>query len=248
MAAAGGFLETSPRLFARITGAVYLLYFAAAVPLAQRAAMVVPGDPALTAAHILANERLYRLTVVTELAGFAAYLALTALLYVLLKPVNRPVALIAASFSFAGCFIGAANVANAILPLLLLQGGPSLAAFRPDQLQALCLVALRMFNQVYDIALVFFACFLFLAGYLVWASRFLPRLLGVLLMLASLGWLAWVGAVFLGIGLTPAVAHLIMGVGILGEAVLALWLVLFGVNATAWKQQADRTNRTAASL
>jgi hypothetical protein len=146
---------------------------------------------------------------------------------------------VAASFSFAGCVIGAANLANAISPLLLLHGGPSLSAFGPDQLQALALFSLRMFAQVYDIAVVFFACFLLLAGYLVFASRFLPRLLGVLLVLAGMGWLVWVGAVFMGIALAPAVAASITGAGILGEAVFALWLVVFGVNAAVWKERAN---------
>lgn len=233
-----GTLETSPRLFARMTGALYLFYFAAAVPLAQRAAMIVPDNPVATAARIMAGEHLYRLTLISDLVGFAAYLAVTAMLYLLLKPVNRPVAFIAMLMSLAGCLIGAINTANAIVPLLLLHGGPAFAAFRPDQLSALAFVSLRLFTQVYNISLVFFAGFLVLAGYLIFASRFLPRLLGVLLVIAGLGWFVWVSAGFSAIPLDVMVSRAIMAAGILAELGLALWLLLFGVNASAWQQRA----------
>jgi hypothetical protein len=83
-------------------------------------------------------------------------------------------------------------------------------------------------------SLVFFGFYCLLIGYLIFRSTFLPRILGVLLALGGLGWLTFV---------SPQLANYLspynMAPGILGEGVLTLWLLVMGVNAQRWKEQAN---------
>ena len=94
----------SAKLKARICGVLYLATFVTGIGAESvRSALIVHGDAAATAARILASEPLYRLSFVAELAGIGCYIAVTAMLYDLLKPVGRTTSLVAAFFSLAGC-------------------------------------------------------------------------------------------------------------------------------------------------
>ncbi len=88
--------------------------------------------------------------------------------------------------------------------------------------------------------LVFFGCYCLLIGYLTLRSTFMPRVLGILMAIAGLGWLTFVDGP-LAASLAPY--HYIMG-GI-GEGLLTLWLLVMGVNSARWKQQAIRSEATA---
>lgn len=227
---------TSPRLLARMAGALYVITIASGVFAAffVNTALIVRNDPAATASHILAAEPLYRLGTAAELIGTLAYVAVTALLYVLLRPAGRTVSVLAAFFSLVGCAIGAAELAFHIAPLILLGGTPFLAAFTPDQLQALALVFLKLEGQANNVGLICFGFYCMLIGWLIVRSTFLPRGVGILMGLAGLSWLIGGFATIL----FPALASqlsLLTAAGIAGEASLTLWLLLFGVNAEKWK-------------
>src|SRR5580704_16566031 len=130
--------EGSPRPSARITGIVYFLYFLTAV-LGEffLKGMVVDGDAAATANNILAHQPLFRLGLATGLVATACYIAVTALLYELFKPVNRSLSLIAAFFSLVGCAILAFASLFQVAPLVVLGGGQYLKVFTAEQLRAL---------------------------------------------------------------------------------------------------------------
>ena len=118
-------------------------------------------------------------------------------------------------------------------PLLFLHGGDSLAAFSQDQLNALALVSLKLNTQANDIFLAFFGVWLVLVGYLIFRSTFLPRLIGVGLMLEGLGWAAFVSPP-LGAALFTVTALF----GVIGELPLGLWLLIRGVDPDRWRAQA----------
>jgi len=229
--------DTSPRRQARIAGLLYLFTTVLGVfDMMARSGLVVRGDAAATAARILASEPLYRSAVAAEFMGGACYVGVTAILYGLLKPVSPTVSRAAAFFSLAGCATGAAGMAWMFGPPILLSGAPYLSVFRPDQLQALALVALKLHGQAYNLSMIFFGIYCALLGWLVFRSAFLPKVLGVLLGLAGAGWLVD----SLATVLAPAFeAHLdpwIMAPGFIGEASLCLWLLVVGVNAPRWFQ------------
>jgi hypothetical protein len=236
MTTATGPAQSGPH--ARLTGIVYLLFFAASFAVFPRAAMIVSTDAALTAQNILAQETLYRFTVASEIVSTAAYVAVILLLYELLKPVSRIVSLLAAFFGLVGCAITGANEVNLLAPLVLLGGTLHLTALVPAQLHELALIALRLYGQGYAVTLVFFGAYDFLLGVLIVRSTFLTRIIGVLLLIAGVTWIGGVMAVFLSPTLAKLVSPFVMASGILSEASLALWLTFVGVNVTKWKAAA----------
>jgi Domain of unknown function (DUF4386) len=218
--------EASTRPMSRITGTVYLLYFLTAVSgeLLVRG-MVVSGDPGTTATNMLAHEQLFRLSMAVGLVGTALYVAVTVLFYGLFKPVNKTVALLAAFFSLVGCAIQACGSLFRVAPFVVLEDSPYISAFKPDQLQAMAMMCIKLNTQAAYIYLVFFGMFNLLIGYLIFKSTFLPRILGVLMALSGSAWLT-----FLSPPLAKYLLTYIEVVGIAAEASLMLWLLLKGVN------------------
>jgi hypothetical protein len=217
--------EASPRARARITGAVYLLFFLTAV----LGGFFTPASPA----NIVAHETAFRLGFALTLISTACYVAVTALFYRLFWPVSRSIGLVAAFFGLIGCAITAFGSLFQLAPLVVLGGSPDFGVFDARQLRALAQVFLDLNALAGDIALVFFGLFLLLIGYLIFRSTFLPRILAAPIALAGLGWLTFLWP--------PLANHLLIYVEVLGflaELVLMLWLLLMGVNAERWNEQA----------
>jgi hypothetical protein len=228
-------VDTSPSPRARITGVVYLLYFLTAVfgEFFMRG-LVVSGDVAATANNILAHQPLFRLGLATGLIATACYVAVTALFYDLFKHVNRSLSLLAAFFSLVGCAILAFASLFRIGPLVVLGGGQYLSAFKVEQLRALAFLFLELYGQAVNICFVFFGVYCLLIGYLIFKSAFLPRILGVLMAFAGLGWLT-----FLSPPLANYLSPYIQVLGVFAEGSLMLWLLVMGVNVAKWEEKAS---------
>jgi hypothetical protein len=227
--------ETSRRSLSRITGVVYLLYFLTAASAEFfLSGIVVSGDAAATANNIAAHQPLFRLGLATGLIAIACYVAVTALFYDLFKPVSRSLSLLAAFFSLVGCAIQAFGSLFQLAPLVVLGGSQYLSVFKMEQLRALALMFLELRAQVANICLVYFGFYCLLIGYLVFRSGFLPRILGVLMVFAGLGWLT-----FLSPPLANYLSPYILVLGFLAELSLCLWLLVIGVNVQRWKEQAS---------
>ena len=227
--------EASPRFKARITGALYLLTILTGI-FAQgfvSGRLVVDGDAAATAANILAHSGLFQLGFAVYLIEMACQIAMTALLYDLLKPAGRSVSLLAAFLGLAGCIIKTFSRLFFIAPLFVLGGAHYLSVFNAEQLQALALLFLKVNDHGAAMSLVFFGFYALLTGYLIIRSSFLPRILGVVSVIAGLGWLSFL-YLPLGYRLFPYIAAF----GLLGAASLILWLLVMGVNEQRWKEQA----------
>jgi len=215
----------SPRPMARATGVVYLLFFLTAV-------LGSAFTPA-TASNIVAHQSSFRLGFAVSLFSIAFYVAVTALLYNLFKPVNRRLALLAAFVSLVGCAIQASASVFQLAPLIVLGGNPYSGAFNTGQLQALAQVFLDLNTQANYIAVVFFGLFDVVIGYLILRSTFLPRVLGALMVIAGLAWLAFLSP--------PLASHVLIYIevpGFVAEAALMLWLLVMGVDVQRWKEQA----------
>jgi Domain of unknown function (DUF4386) len=227
--------EAPPWPSARITGVVYLLYFLTAIfAVLLVRGLVVSDDARATANNILAHESLFRSGFAIGLIGTALYVAVTALFYGLFKPVNRSLALLAVLFSLVGCAIQASGSLFQVAPLVVLGGSHYLSVFSVEQLQALALMFLKLNAQAGYTEIIFFGLFDIVIGYLIFASTFLPRFLGVLMMIAGLGWLTFMSPM-LATHLSPYVDVL----GFIAELFLMLWLLVMGVNVQRWKEQAS---------
>jgi hypothetical protein len=234
--------ESSPRFKARLAGVFEALEgltsaFGQVVVLGR---LVVSGDAAATATNILAHQPLFWLGYASSLIGVAFHIAWVLLFYQLFKPVNRSISLLAAFVGLVVCGLQALTSLLYLAPLLILQGGSSLSAFTTQQLQALAYIFLRLNGYAFDIDLVFFGFWCFLTGYLIFRSTFLPRILGVLLAIDGLGWMMYVSP--------PFASHLfpfIATASALAEFPLQLWLIVKGVNAERWKQQASAAGESS---
>ncbi len=229
--------EASPRFKARMAGVFQLLEaVTASFPgVFVLGRLVVDGNAAATAANIVGHERLFWLGFASSLIGVACHVAWALLMYELLKPVNKSLSLLAAFFVLVCCAMQALTSLFYLAPLLILQGGSSLSAFTAEQLQSLALMFLKLNQYAYNIDLVFFGLWCVLTGYLIFRSTFLPRILGVLLAISGLGWVIYL--------YPPLAYHLfipyIASASALGEIPLEFWLIVMGVNAQRWKEQAS---------
>lgn len=230
----------SPQFSARLAGVLYLYVIVAGIfaELFVRSRLVVAGDAAATAGNIVGHETLFRIGFSGELLHLAADVAIAVLLYGLLRPVHRPLALLAALMRFACDIVLAVSSISHFVALRLLTGADSLHGFTTEQLQSLALLALKLHGDGYAISLVFFAFACLSLGALIVRSGFLPRWLGALVVVAGVCYLVDVFSHFLA----PAfAATLFPGLFVpifVAELSLALWLTIRGVDAAQWHARA----------
>jgi len=233
----GQIAEASPRSLARLAGVCQLLEGTTATfgQVIVLGSLVVFRNAAATAGNILAHEGLFWLGFASSVIGVVFHVAWALLLYDLFKPVNRRVSLFAAFVILVGCAIQALTSVLYLAPMLILNAGNSLSAFTAEELQALAYVFVRLNGYAFNTYLVFFGLWCVLIGFLIFRSTFMPRLLGVLLAIAGLGWMMY---------LVPPLAirlfiPYVAGASALGEIPLLLWLLVVGVNVQRWNEQAS---------
>ena len=227
--------KMNPNKTARIAGFLYLIM----VPFALfgvmwTSSLIVPGDAAATANNIMASELLFPLSIVSALIVQIGHILLVLLLYKLLKAVNKNHALLMVIFMLVSVPITMLNELNRFAVLLLLSGADYLTVFTADQLQALVPLFLDLHEHGVSIAGIFWGLWLFPMGYLVFKSGYIPRILGVLLIIAGFGYLLDSVSFFL---FPDFVATISQFTGI-GEILLPLWLLIKGVNVKQWEKRA----------
>ena len=207
-------------LLVAITGAFGLIY----IP----AAFTVPGDVTATAGRIRAAELLFRLGIVSELIAATAFIFLVLALYRLLKGVNEKHAALMVTLVLVSVPISFFNVLNEIAVLILLSGADFLSVFAPHQLDALVAVFLSLHRHGFLVAEIFWGLWLFPFGVLVFKSGFLPRILGVLLIIACFAYLAASVTALLWPRYARIVSLLASAPEAAGELPIILWLLIKG--------------------
>jgi hypothetical protein len=233
----GSMAEASPRLTARVAGSFYLLAGLTSVigGMYIPGKLVAVGDATTTANAILAHKHLFQLGLTVMLVAVVCSVVLTALFYDLFQPVNGTLSLTAAFLHLVGlAILGFASLLQ-LAPLVVLEGGHYLTVFKPEQVQALAYVFLQLTTQAGNAFLAFFGLYCILIGYLIFRSTFLPRLIGVFMALAGLGYLT-----FLSPPLAAYLSPYNLAPAALGEGSLMLWLLVVGVNPRLWKEQANK--------
>jgi len=225
--------ETSPLVRARVAGFLYLFanLFAPFTLLYLPSRFILRGDAAGTADNIMASESLFRFGIVLNLFTFIGQIFLVLALYQLLHVVNKNMASLMVIFSLVAVPIAMLNEVNNLAVLLLMSGADYLNVFTAEQLQALMYFFLRLHSQELNIAQIFWGLWLFPMGYLVFKSGFLPRILGILLIIGCFGYVIQSFAAFLGYNVS------IIFFTSWGELLLLLWLLIKGVDAEQWKER-----------
>jgi len=217
----------SPQKTARVAAFVFLIIFFLGMftELFIRPGMIVPGDAAATVKNIAASQALFRLSLVSDLIRQMFLMLLPLVLYKLLKPVNKNIASLMVIFALVSVSISMLNELNHFAVLLLSSGAGYLTAFKADQLNVLVMffLELRKYGTFIPQVLSFWVLLL---GYLVFKSGFLPRILGILLMLAGLSYTVSAVLFFLFPNLDATIFGLFT---FIGEALFYLWLLIRGV-------------------
>ncbi len=222
---------------ARVAGALYLLITVLSIPVhfVIPGQLIVAGDAAATANKIMASGGLFRLGIGAELLLLLIEIGLTVLLYILLKPVSKTLSLVAAVSRLAMTVIHGANLLTRVIVLVLLGGAGYLTVFEPAQLNALGMVFLNAYDYGFTIGIVFLFLHALILGYLIFKSRYFPRILGVLFMIASLGYLIDSFSHVLIPNYKTGPVYLAIPIAI-AEIAFPLWLLIKGVNSRQWKE------------
>ncbi len=215
---------------ARMAGLLYLAYFATFF-LADNGVHYTaagPVDGAAIAHNIVASERLFRIGFVSFILAAVFFLLAAWALYVLLKPVNKDLALLFVLLNLGGVVIKCASLFCEFAALVLLSSADYLKVFQADQVQALAILFLNVYKNGFMIAQIFFSIWLLPLGYLVFKSGFLPRILGILLIVDCFAILIWFFQFILFPGY-EAISNLCLVESFIAEASLCLWLLVKGV-------------------
>lgn len=217
---------------ARMAGFLYLIVVAAGifslgyVP----SQIMVRGDAAATVSNIVASEPLFRLWIVAALLCYTAFLVLPLVLYRLLSPVGTGEAALMVVFAVTSVPIAFVNELNKLEILSLVSGADYLQAFTAEQLRAEVMLSLATYNKGLLVLEIFWGLWLLPFGYLVFKSGFLPRILGVLLMLGCLGYVIDFSASVLFPGYAQtAISSFVTLPARFGEIGICLWLLIMGV-------------------
>ena len=212
---------------ARVTGGFYVAYIVANV-LATALGQIGLGTPPQVYQAIVTNEGAFRLGLVIALISGLLFLMVAWGLYVLLRRVNRNLALLFLLLNAVGVAIQGASMLPLISALLQGDGASHMQAYSAAQLEGLAYLSINVYKTGFVTAQLFFGTWLFPLGYLVYKSGYLPRFLGVLLILDGIAVLIW----FLQALLLPdyaAIRYPGLVVSFLAEVGLAVWLLVKGV-------------------
>lgn len=232
-------VQTSPQVYARLCGVLYLIVIVIGISteLFVRDKFTVSGDATATANNIAASQWLWRSSIAGDVILLVCAVIQALLFYVLLRPVNKKLALLAVFFNLVECAIDGVNKLNLVAALFLSGSAEYLKAFEPRQLHALAYLSLKLHAYGYAISLVFFGFVCLIFGYLLYRSDYFPKAIGVLMAIAGVSYLTNSFTLILA----PTYAMLISPILVLsfiGELSFCLWLIVKGVNVAKWNERA----------
>jgi len=217
----------SVRKIARTAGLFYLLYVVTSV-IANLFGKFVFVEAPVTVDHILTHALQFRVGFVINLFSVVFFLIAAWALYVLLKPLNKNLALLFLLFNVAGFVVWLFSSLCLFASLVILNGTEAIKAFQPDQLQALAVFFFGLYKTGVVIAQVPYGVWLFPLGYLVLESRFLPRIFGILLIADGICQFVYVcqRLILPDLGI---IAYPCLVISFIAEVSLALWLAIKAV-------------------
>ena len=193
------------------------------------------NDAAATVAALRAQEPLFRLSFAAYLVEAICDIAIALIFYTLLRPVSCGLALLAAFFGILSTATYAfCELFYFALPRLLLSDAEYLRTFTPDQIATLTLLSLKLFSYGAGVFLAFYGLGWIIRGWLMIRSGYLPSLLGVLMILGGLGFVA---RTFTGVLAPQFASPIMLFLMAPGGVLLGLWLLVRGVNQAKWDEK-----------
>lgn len=218
---------------ARIAGVLYLLMIVFGITAEViRSNLIVSGDVAATASNIISSEWLFRVSIMSDLFMTTCYFLFGLTLFMLLKPVNKNIALLMLVLNFFAAPIMAFNMLNHYAVIQLLSSADYLKVFQINQLHALVMFFLDLQNHGYLIGTIGFGFYFFPLGYLIYKSGSFPRIFGVFYIIGGFIFLIDFLTQFLFPKYAEISTNALYPVAIL-EISFCLWLLFKGAKITA---------------
>ena len=229
----------SPQTTARLAGILYIIITVAAIiaHFVVPDQLIIAGDAAATAENIATSESMFRFGMIGgELVILISEVILSIVLYVLLRPVNKTLSLIAAVSRLVMTAIHGLNLLNYYVILQVLNGADIASTFSPDQVNALVALFLDMHSYGFSIGIAFLVPHVLVLGYLIFTSGYFPRVLGILFMFAGVGYLIDVTGHLLisDYTTTPGAIAAVIAIA---EIAFPVWLLVKGVKIADWQQR-----------
>jgi hypothetical protein len=233
-------MKNSINKTARIGGVLYLILILVGMfsILVVRDKLIVSGDPAATAKNIMGSQLLWRIGIVTDLVMHVLDIPIMLVIYILLKPVNKNVALLALLFNLIQTAVLVANKLNLIAALLPLEGMDYLKNLDPHQLNAQMYLSIKLHDIGFGVGLIFFGFTCLVNGYLIFRSEYLPKVIGVLMQIAGLCYLVSNFTLLVAPKVANTLFILLMIPCLIAELSLCLWMIFKGVNVNKWQEKA----------
>lgn len=231
--------QISPKVYARVGGALYLIMIILGIvnELVIRGKVVVQGNAAATAANLRSMESLWRTGIAIELLMAMITICLAIITYLLTKPVNRIIALLALSFNLIAIGVGASYALQLAEALFPVGGGEYLKAFTPEQLYAIANMSVKSHSIGFGIDLLLFGPFFFCTGYLIIKSGYIPKYIGILYLIPGFSYTISSFALIIAPQFADKYYFVIAGPALLGELSLCLWFLIKGVIIREWNKK-----------
>jgi hypothetical protein len=231
--------ELWPQIYARIGGVLYLIIILGGMfaVIFVRGKLIVTGDAIATANNIMASQLMWRIGIAADLIMHVCDIPLMLIIYVLLRPANRNLALLAVLFNLVQTAVLVANKLNLLQALFLLGSADYLKVLEPHQLYALAYLPLKLHDYGFGIGFIFFGFVCLVQGYLIFRSGYLPKTIGVLMQIAGLCYLTDSFSMLLAPEFANMLFPAIMLPCLVAELSFCLWLIVKGVNVPKWKEK-----------
>ena len=228
------------RAYARTGGILYfvLILVGMFAVLFVRDRLIVSGDAAATAQNIMAHQQLWQAGIVADRLMHLLDIPIMLVIYVLLRPVNKNMALLALLFNLVQTAALVANKLNLVAALLPLQQAAYLKDISRSVLYSQTYLSIRLHDIGFGVELLFFGATCLVNGYLVRTSGYLPKVIGALLQIAGICYLASSFILLLEPGFHNPFFPVIMLPCFIAELSFCLWLIFKGVDAAKWQEVA----------
>lgn len=217
----------SNKKIARMAGFFYLIFIVASI-IADMLGHFAFGNATVIVNNIMAHEWLFRIGLITGLFSAVLFLLAAWALYMLLKSVNKNLALLFLLLNLVGVAIQCFSMLGLFASQLLLSGADYLKVFPINQLQAQAILFINLYKNGFIIAQIFYGTWLFPLGFLIFKSGFLPKTLGIMLIVDGFAVLIWFFQFFLLPGY-PVISYPCWVVSFIAEFSLTLWLLIKSV-------------------
>ena len=234
-------MSWSVQAYARTAGALYLVIIVLGLlgEAVVRGSLVVSGNAAATAQRIVESQFLWRLGVAGELVLLICAVALTLLWYVLLRPVNRDLTLLAIFFAVISLAVESVSALYLQAALVPLSSAEYLQPLDPAQRHVMAYMAIVSHANAFGLALIFFGVECLIVGYLIRKSGYFPTAIGVLMQVAGLCYLVNSFSLVLSPSLASILFPAILAPAFIGESSFCLWLLIKGVDVAAWERMSE---------